>query len=87
MNLLHVQSHKSKIIIVKRLIQGRNKVTRVRIESRSCNQGRRKSTPFQYFKRLQNDDDAENSSIRQQALSYHCMIVTFMTCHTKVGEI
>ena len=33
----------AEIIIVKRLIQGRNSVTRVRIEPRSCDQGRREN--------------------------------------------
>ena len=31
-NLLFVRSHQAEIIIVKRLIQGRNNVTRVRVE-------------------------------------------------------
>ena len=34
LNLLLVRSHQAEIIIVKRLIQGRNNVTRVRVESR-----------------------------------------------------
>ena len=34
LNLLLVQSHQAEIIIVKRLIQGRNNVTRVRVEPR-----------------------------------------------------
>ena len=44
-NLLLVQSHQSEIIIVKRLIQGRNMV-RVRIEPRSFDQNRRKNEAF-----------------------------------------
>ena len=36
----------SEIIIVKRLIQGRNNVARVRVEPRPFNQGRRKSDAF-----------------------------------------
>ena len=40
LNLLLVQSHQAEIIIVKRLIQGRNSVTRVRVEPRSFDQGR-----------------------------------------------
>ena len=39
LNLLVVRSHQSEVIIVKRLIQGRNNVTRVRVEPRSCDQG------------------------------------------------
>ena len=41
-------SHQAEILIVKHLIQGRNKVTRMRIEPRSCNQVRRKKDPFTY---------------------------------------
>ena len=43
LNLLLVRSHQAEIIIVKRLIQGRNNVTRVRVEPRSFNQGCRKN--------------------------------------------
>ena len=43
LNLLLVRSHQAEIIIVKRLIQGRNSVTRVRVEPRSFDQGRRKN--------------------------------------------
>ena len=43
MNLLLVRSHRAEIIIVKRLIHGHNKVTRVRVGTRSCNQSRRKN--------------------------------------------
>ena len=39
LNLLLVRSHQAEIIIVKRLIQGRNNVTRVRVEPRSFDQG------------------------------------------------
>ena len=46
LNLLLVRSHQAEIIIVKRLIQGRNNVTRVRVEPRSFDQGRRKTTPL-----------------------------------------
>ena len=35
-----------KAIIVKRLVQGRSNVTRVRVEARSCDQGRRKNDAF-----------------------------------------
>ena len=45
-NLLLVRSHKAEIIIVKRLIQGRNNVTRMLVEPRSCDQGHRKNDPF-----------------------------------------
>ena len=41
--LLLVRSHQAEIIIVKRLSQGRNNVTRARVEPRSCNQGRCKN--------------------------------------------
>ena len=43
LNLLLVRSHQAEIIIVKRLIQGRNSVTKVRVEPRSFDQGRRKN--------------------------------------------
>ena len=46
LNLLLFRSHQAEIIIVKRLIQGRNNVTRVRVEPRSFNQGRRKNDAF-----------------------------------------
>ena len=46
LNLLFVQSHQAEIIIVKRLSQGRNNVTRVLVEPRSCNQGRGKNDAF-----------------------------------------
>ena len=46
LNLLLVRSHQAEIIIVKRLIQGRNNVTRVRVEPRSFDQGRRKNDAF-----------------------------------------
>ena len=39
LNLLLVRSHQEKIIIVKRLIQGRKNLTRMQVEPRSCNQG------------------------------------------------
>ena len=45
-NLLLVRSHQAEIIIVKLFIQGINNVIRVRIEPRSCNQGRRKNDIF-----------------------------------------
>ena len=48
LNLLLVRSHQAEIIIVKRLIQGRNSVTRVRVEPRSFDQGRRKNDAFTY---------------------------------------
>ena len=43
LNLLLVRSHQAEIIIAKRLIQGRNNVTRVRVEPTSCDYGRRKN--------------------------------------------
>ena len=46
LNLLLVRSHQAEIIIIKRLIQGRNNVTRVRVEPRSFDQGRRKNDAF-----------------------------------------
>ena len=46
LNLLLVRSHQAEIIIVKRLIQGRNSVTRVRVEPRSFDLSRRKNDAF-----------------------------------------
>ena len=46
LDLLLVQSHQAEIIIVKRLIQGRNNMTRVRVEPRSLDQGCRKNDAF-----------------------------------------
>ena len=46
LNLLLVRSYQAEIIIVKRLIQGRNNVTRVRVEPRSFDQSRRKNDAF-----------------------------------------
>ena len=40
------QSRQEEIIIVKRFIYGRNNMTKVRVKSRSCNQGRRKNSAF-----------------------------------------
>ena len=45
-NLLLVRSHQAAIIIVKRLIQGCNNMTRVWFEARSCDQDRRKNDAF-----------------------------------------
>ena len=44
--LVLVRSHQAEIIIVKRLIQRRNNVTRVGVEPKSCNQGRCKNNAF-----------------------------------------
>ena len=46
LSLLYVRSHQAEITIVKRLIQGRNKVTRVRVEPKSCDHDRRKKDVF-----------------------------------------
>ena len=45
-NLLLVQSHQVKTIMEKRLIQRHNKIARVRVESKSCDQSRRKNDVF-----------------------------------------
>ena len=52
LNLLLVRSHQPEIIIVKHLIQGRNNVTRVRVEPRSFDQGRRKNDAFTHLATL-----------------------------------
>ena len=46
LSLLLVSGHHAEVIIVKRLILGRNNVSRVRIKSRSSDQGRRKNNAF-----------------------------------------
>ena len=46
LNLLLVRSHQAEKIIKNHLIQGRNNVTSVRIESTSCIQGRHKNDAF-----------------------------------------
>ena len=43
MNLMLVQNLQAEIIIVKRLILGRNNVIRVRVEPRSCDKSRYKN--------------------------------------------
>ena len=48
LNLLHVRSHQAEILIVKRLTQGRNNVTKVRVEHTSCDQGRRENDIFAF---------------------------------------
>ena len=40
------EAKKTELVIVKRLIQGRNNVIRVRVEPRLCDQGRRKNDTF-----------------------------------------
>ena len=50
--MLLVRSHQAEIIIVKCLIQGRNGVTRVWIEPRLFNQGRRKQFAFTHLAKL-----------------------------------
>ena len=46
LNLLLFRSHQAEIIIIKRLIQGRNIGTRMWVEPRSCNHGRCKNDAF-----------------------------------------
>ena len=46
LNMLVVQNHQAEIMIVKRLIQRRNNVTRVQVEPRSCDHGRCKNDAF-----------------------------------------
>ena len=49
LNLLLDRSHQEEIIIVKRLIQGRNNVTRVQVEPISLDQGRLKNDAFTQY--------------------------------------
>ena len=46
LNLLLVRSHHAEISIVKRLIQGRNNVTKVPVELRPCHQSHHKNDAF-----------------------------------------
>ena len=46
LNLLLVRSHQAELIIVKRLMQRRNNVTRLLVELRSRDKGRRKNAAF-----------------------------------------
>ena len=63
LNLLLVRSHQAEIIIAKRLIQGRNNVSNVRIEPRSFDQGRRKNDAFTHSaKLLTSGCDCDNGS-------------------------
>ena len=71
LNLLLVRSHHAEIIIVKRLIEGRNNVTRVRVEPRPFDQGRRKNDAFTHWPRCRpsvlqnfNPTDLQNSITR-----------------------
>ena len=52
LNLLLVRNHQAEIIIIKRLIQGRNNVTRVRVEPRPFDQGRRKNDAVTHWATL-----------------------------------
>ena len=49
LNLLFVRSHQAAIIIIKRLIQGCNNVTGMRVESTSCDQGCSKNDAFTHL--------------------------------------
>ena len=52
LNLLLVRSHRAGIIIIKRLKQGRNNVTRVQVEPKPFHQGRRKNDAFTHWATL-----------------------------------
>ena len=83
LNLLLVRSHQAEIFIVKRLIQGRNSVTRMRVEPRSFDQGRRKNAftlpatqptvrilNVDFSRSLQGCDDSLLQSNAKKVLSY-----------------
>ena len=46
LNLLVFRGRQAEIIFVKRLIQERNNVTRVRVEPKACDPGRRKNDAY-----------------------------------------
>ena len=53
LNLVLVPSHQAEMVIVKRFIEGQNKQTRVRVEPKSCDQGRLKNDFFALLATLQ----------------------------------
>ena len=55
LNLLLCQSHEAETIIVNRLIQGYNNVTRVRVKLKSCDQSRRKNNALPFGPRRRKD--------------------------------
>ena len=57
LNLLLIRNHQAEIIIIKRLIQGRNSVSRMAVEPRSFDQGRRKNDAFIHSATLLNFED------------------------------
>ena len=57
LNLLLVRSHQAEIIIVNRLIKGRNNVTRVRVEPRSFYRGRCKNDALTHLATLPTSGD------------------------------
>ena len=61
LNSLLVRSHQAQIIIEKRLIQGHNNVTRVWVEPRSFDQGRRKNNAFTLSATLPSADISNSS--------------------------
>ena len=74
LNLLLVRSHQAEIIIVKRLIQGRNNVTRVGVEPRSCDQSRRKNDAFTLSATL----STNRSALTGSSLRYRVLIIVIM---------
>ena len=82
LNLLLVRSHKAEIIIVKRLIQGRNSVTRVRVQPRSFDQGIRKNDSFTHSatlpiigSRTRSEDQFLYAKVQFILVSYHFQLV------------
>ena len=69
-NLLLARSHQAEIIIVKRLVQGRNNVTRVRVEPRPFDQGRRENDAFTHSATLPTCPFGDVVSLRTEVLSY-----------------
>ena len=69
LNLLLVRSHQAEIIIVKRLFQGRNSMTRVRVEPRSFDQDRHKNDAFTLLATLLTINNVLRSDYIRQFLS------------------
>ena len=80
LNLLLVRSHQAKKIIVKRLIQGRNNVTRVRVEPKSFDQGRRKNDAFTHSATQKRRLHFVRSTNNGVSIVYCCSIVYIVYC-------
>ena len=81
LNLLLVRSHQAEIIIVKRLIQGRNNVTRVRVEPRSFDQGRRKKRRLYPFGHAADSNEIVINGLGMRRINFEKKTYIFRTHH------